>query len=181
MFQLEPPWGIEWKLTLLITYCISETTYLPFSVVLDTLSILYHGNSSLWLFSLPNQWPQFTSKEALTSGSDRELPFSGSLGIFLLINLPTRLNFWKLLDFSPPPFFNSKLYAQHGAWTHDPEIKSCMLYWLSQPEAPDSYLKLAGIGALYLMFSQIPGFYPCTTRMCKEKILFLVHYHVQFL
>lgn len=26
---------------------------------------------------------------------------------------------------------------------------------------------------------QIPGFFPCTTMMCKEKILFLAHYHVQ--
>ena len=27
--------------------------------------------------------------------------------------------------------FLSKLYAQHGTWIHDPEIKSRMLYWLS--------------------------------------------------
>ena len=33
-------------------------------------------------------------------------------------------------------FFLSKLYNHHGAWTHDPEIKICMLYWLSQPGAP---------------------------------------------
>ena len=29
--------------------------------------------------------------------------------------------------------FLSKLYTQHGASTHDPEIKSQMLYQLSQP------------------------------------------------
>ena len=29
-------------------------------------------------------------------------------------------------------FFLSKLYVQHGAWTHNPKIKSGMLYWLSQ-------------------------------------------------
>lgn len=33
-------------------------------------------------------------------------------------------------------FFLSKLYNHHGAWTHDPETKICMLYWLSQPGAP---------------------------------------------
>ena len=32
--------------------------------------------------------------------------------------------------------FLSILYAQHGAPTHDPEIQSHMLYWLSQPSAP---------------------------------------------
>ena len=33
--------------------------------------------------------------------------------------------------------FLSKLYAQHGARTHDPKIKSHMLYSLSQPGAPN--------------------------------------------
>ena len=28
------------------------------------------------------------------------------------------------------------LYTQHGACTHDPEIKSHMLFWLSHPSAP---------------------------------------------
>ena len=30
-------------------------------------------------------------------------------------------------------FFLSNFYTQRGAWTHDPEIKSWMLFWLSQP------------------------------------------------
>jgi len=30
-------------------------------------------------------------------------------------------------------FFLSKLWAQGGAWIHDPEIKSHMFHWLSQP------------------------------------------------
>ena len=29
-----------------------------------------------------------------------------------------------------------ELYTQHWAWTHEPEIKSCMFYRLSQPGAP---------------------------------------------
>ena len=32
--------------------------------------------------------------------------------------------------------FLSNLYAQRRAWTHNPKIKSCMLYWLSQPGDP---------------------------------------------
>jgi len=33
-------------------------------------------------------------------------------------------------------FFSSKLYAQSGAWTHDPKIRRCTLYQLSHPGAP---------------------------------------------
>lgn len=33
-------------------------------------------------------------------------------------------------------YFWSNLFAQHGAWTHDPAIKSRMPYCLSQPGAP---------------------------------------------
>jgi len=33
-------------------------------------------------------------------------------------------------------FFQSKLYAKHGAQTQDPEIKSLMFYWLGQPGSP---------------------------------------------
>ena len=32
--------------------------------------------------------------------------------------------------------FLSNLYTQRGALTHNPEIKSCVLHWLSQPGAP---------------------------------------------
>lgn len=35
----------------------------------------------------------------------------------------------------------SNLYIQHGAPTHDPEIKSCMLYQLSQRGTHISTLK----------------------------------------
>ena len=31
--------------------------------------------------------------------------------------------------------FFSKLYPQHGAWTHNSKIRSGMLYWLNQPSA----------------------------------------------
>ena len=30
----------------------------------------------------------------------------------------------------------SGLHTQRGAWTQNPEMKSCMLYWLSQSGAP---------------------------------------------
>ena len=29
-----------------------------------------------------------------------------------------------------------RLHAHHGAWTHNPEIKSCMFYQLTHPGAP---------------------------------------------
>ena len=32
--------------------------------------------------------------------------------------------------------FLSNLYTKHGTQTHDPEIKSHMLYWMSQSGAP---------------------------------------------
>lgn len=32
----------------------------------------------------------------------------------------------------------SNLYTWYGAWTLDPKIKSCKLFWLSQPDAPGS-------------------------------------------
>ena len=35
-----------------------------------------------------------------------------------------------------PFFFLSKLYAQWGAQTYNPEIKSCTLHWLSLPGTP---------------------------------------------
>lgn len=35
----------------------------------------------------------------------------------------------------------SKLHAEHGAWTQDPQIKNCMFYWLRQPGTP--YLHLS--------------------------------------
>ena len=42
-----------------------------------------------------------------------------------------------LLFFNFYYFFKSRLYAQCEAWTHDPEIKSRMLYGLSQPGTPE--------------------------------------------
>ena len=36
--------------------------------------------------------------------------------------------------------FKSKLYAQCRAWAQDPEIKSHMLYWLSQPGVPGLFI-----------------------------------------
>ena len=37
-------------------------------------------------------------------------------------------------------FFLSNLYTQHGARTHNPKIKSPLLYWLSQPGTPKCIL-----------------------------------------
>jgi len=34
----------------------------------------------------------------------------------------------------------SNLYIQHGAWIPDPEIKSHMLLWLSQPGSPKVFI-----------------------------------------
>ena len=63
----------------------------------------------------------------------------GPWGIFFFlfsffgeVLLTTDLSF--LLNFF---YFLSKLFVQHEAWTHDPEIKSRMLQWLSQLETPD--------------------------------------------
>ena len=39
---------------------------------------------------------------------------------------------------APQNLFLCNLYTQHGAQIHDPEIKSCMLYRLSQPGVPTS-------------------------------------------
>ena len=38
-------------------------------------------------------------------------------------------------------FFLSNLYTQHGVWIHSSEVKSCMLYWLSQPGTPALIVK----------------------------------------
>ena len=42
--------------------------------------------------------------------------------------------------FKCPICFLSRLHAQCGAWTHGPEIKSQMLYWLGQPGTPNALL-----------------------------------------
>ena len=39
--------------------------------------------------------------------------------------------------------FLSNLYNQHGAWTYNPEVKSHMLYWLSQPGAPYQIISIS--------------------------------------
>lgn len=53
------------------------------------------------------------------------------------------LQFKMIKDKIPPFFFFFlkilsliNLHTQHGAWTYDPEIKSCTLHRLSQPAAP---------------------------------------------
>ena len=47
---------------------------------------------------------------------------------------------WEILGSTPNMqysiFFLSRCHTQRGAWAHDPEIKSHMLYRLSQPGAP---------------------------------------------
>jgi len=52
-----------------------------------------------------------------------------SIILFLCIILFLLFYFFKIL-------FLSNLYTQCGAWTHNPESKNRMLYWLSQPVAP---------------------------------------------
>ena len=51
--------------------------------------------------------------------------------------------FLLLLSLSVPgtllTFFQINLYTQCRAWTHDTEMRSHMLYWLSQPGAPHSW------------------------------------------
>ena len=43
-----------------------------------------------------------------------------------------------LLILGEKKIFLRKLYTKVGGRTQDPEIKSHMLYWLSQPGTPDS-------------------------------------------
>ena len=58
-------------------------------------------------------------------------------GIKFLLSFPRSSKY-------PSPYFLifihvlNDLYAQHGVQTHNPEIKSCMLYQLSHPGAPHS-------------------------------------------
>lgn len=46
--------------------------------------------------------------------------------------------------------FLSKLYAQYGAWSHDPKIKNHMLYQLNQPGTPNN-----GIYYLWMRSSMV--------------------------
>jgi len=64
--------------------------------------------------------------------------------------------------------FLGNLYTQRGAQTHDPESKSCTLYWLSQPVcclASHSLLAIFGIPWLLLHY---PELWWCTScvRVC---------------
>ena len=43
------------------------------------------------------------------------------------------------------------LYTQHGARIHDPEIKSHMLFWLSQPGTPLSSIFNAYIVYIFVL------------------------------
>lgn len=38
--------------------------------------------------------------------------------------------------------FLCQLYTQRGAWTHNPEIKSHLLHWLSRPGLPKGFFKI---------------------------------------
>lgn len=64
-------------------------------------------------------------------------------------------------------FFLSKLYTQCGAWTHDPEIKNCMLYQLSQPSALHWFI--------YLNYLKLVVFYLQTT-LDKDSLYTLIHF-----
>lgn len=50
---------------------------------------------------------------------------------FLLLSYYLRLSFLFFID-----FLKNNLYIQYAARTHDPQIKRCVLYWLSQPGKP---------------------------------------------
>ena len=57
------------------------------------------------------------------------------LGLFFFFNsLTIFFSFFKIYY-----YIISKLYTQGGAWTHGPEIKSHMLYQLSQPAPLQSF------------------------------------------
>ena len=59
----------------------------------------------------------------------------------LLLSLPFQRYHLHTETTGDSPYTHScKVYTQHGAWTHDPEMKSCMLYGLSQPGAPGDSL-----------------------------------------
>ena len=53
-------------------------------------------------------------------------------------------NFSVFIFFFFKILFLSDVYTQHGAWTHNPETKSCTLYALSQPGPPSVFIYLKG-------------------------------------
>ena len=74
----------------------------------------------------------------------------------------------------------NNLYTQHGACTHTPKIKSCMLPRLYQPEAPSFPIFLRGIcmlvegggvGGSWLLF--VRGY--CTGREFWNIWVFVSH------
>ena len=74
----------------------------------------------------------YTASIALTRGQKmNNVPFFLMLGTALpdCLALRRHLFCFKIL-------FLSNLYTQRGTWTHDPEIKSHVLFWISRPSAP---------------------------------------------
>lgn len=49
-------------------------------------------------------------------------------------------NFFWFLVFFLVFIYLSNFYTQRGAETHEPEIKSYILYWLTQPGVPANFL-----------------------------------------
>ena len=50
-------------------------------------------------------------------------------------------------------FFLSRLHAQHGVWTHNPEIKGCMLYQLRHSCTPSFNLEQSPFKLILLIFT----------------------------
>ena len=59
-------------------------------------------------------------------------------------------------------YFLSRLYAQDGAQTHDPEIKSCMLCGLSQPRRPCTFLYLTNFCNVHVLL---------TSKLCESTLV----------
>ena len=60
-------------------------------------------------------------------------------------------------------FLKSSLHAQCGAGTHNPQIKNCMLYHLSQPGTPE---------AAFLTFAQLVLMQGSMGHSLRNKIVY---------
>lgn len=94
------------------------------NLILLYFSLVFLAKGLLILFIL--------FKEPIFGFVDFPLVFLISTIIFIIYFLLPALGFFVLFSFL------GKLYAQPGAWTQDPQIKSCMLHPLSQSDAPIS-------------------------------------------
>ena len=106
--------------------------------------------------------------------------FLFSLRLFGLLNNACICQFWKFLSLKKfVVVVLSKLYAQREAWIYNPEIKGCILYQLSHPDAP--------FRSSITAFSQYFLLFPSTTLvryLLNLSLIFLAYLilsHVVFL